>query len=97
MILDYKSIDNKTIFGSFIKFTYYNNLVPCFVYCHSENGFKKLLEGWNKASQRTMGNRYVYTFNGEQTPIELANIPSDNGHKLKSYLTCSITDVNYIM
>lgn len=96
MFVDYKAIEKGDILGDFIKFTYYNNDIPCIVYCGNEYDFQKLLDRWNHLS-KISGNKYIYSYKGEKEKIELKNIPADNNYKIKVYLKDSAVDVQYIM
>jgi len=97
--VDTKEIQNG-FHGVFKKYTYYccDNF-PCYVYCHSDNDFFKLITQWNIEGKRGFykGYNYLYTFNnpfGEK--INLNDIPSDNKFKIKLYLSCHKTQVSYI-
>ncbi len=96
IFLSQDSIDRGEVFGNFFKCQYTNNGYTCFVYCHNEKDFLKLVNSWNDQSQRVMGGKYFYVATGPCTPIALRDIPYDGSRKVKIFLQCSYTGVYYI-
>jgi len=92
MIIGHENINE--IRGQWFRYTYYNNDVKCFVYCHNDVTYLKLLNKWNEDSKVYCKNRYTYTDGCIKEEVSIEEILIDQNFKIKCFF--GIDDKEYI-
>ena len=81
MILSRKDIGK--YYGQWFKYTYYNNGVACYVYCHNHKTLDALLEKWQGESNRLFKGAYQYSTKYENVEMTIEEILIDQNFSVK--------------
>jgi hypothetical protein len=83
MIIGHENISK--IRGTWFRYTYFNNRIECFVYCHNDETYFTLLSKWNRDSELFCKKKYFYTDGYTKEEISIEEILIDQNFKLKCF------------
>jgi len=89
MIVGSEEIRQREVKGTFRRFVYTCNGHPCFVYCHKQEDFWRLVAHWQRMSKAQTKNKYQYQIldlSNEGEAINLEDIPAEQNFKVKCLL-----------